>query len=297
MNTPIGFFTFNRLDTVKVTFESIKKIKPDKLYLVSDGPRSNVIGEKELVFSVRKYIEDNIDWNCEVYKNYSDSNLGCKKRMASGISWILENEEYAIFMEDDINPSNDFFPYMEELLIKYKNAEEIMCVSGFKNLTHYKTSNSYLFSKYAMIWGWGTWRRAWNKYDVDIIDWEENKRTNRFRKHYNFFGYKVLKRDFDSVYNHKKDTWDFQWQHTLLDNNGLCIIPSENLIENIGFNRIDATHTNSKTDQDFTYGKLSFPLKHPNNIDVDEKYDKLLLKKNWGILSIAKKVIKRIITI
>ena len=291
---PIGFFVFNRLDTTMEVFSRIKEIQPKKLYLISDGPRENHHDEENKVKQVRKYIEDNIDWECSVFKNYSKTNLGCKNRMSSGITWIFDNEEQAIILEDDVKPTLDFFYFTKELLDKYKNNPNVMMITGFKKLNSYYTNDSYIFSNHAMIWGWATWRRAWEQYDVDIVSWEVAKKDGHLKRYYNFFGYIKSKKDFDSVYYHKKDTWDFQWAYTLLEHGGLCIVPCENMIENIGFGRDDATHTKMSTSQDFSCNKMCFPLQHPKKITVDSKYDKEYMKKGWGLLAVIKIAIKRL---
>ncbi|MBR1440574.1 MAG: hypothetical protein IJ589_05045 [Lachnospiraceae bacterium] len=290
----IGFFTFNRLDTTSAVFEEIRKVKPERLYLISDGAREDRAGEKEKVEEVRTYIESHIDWPCQVKKNYADSNMGCKKRMASGISWLLENEEMAIIIEDDVKPSEDFFPYMEEILNRYKDDERVMLVSGFKLVTSYPVDESYTFSHFPMIWGWGTWRRAWAKYDIDIKEWETKKKDKSLRKRFNFWGYLKYSADFDSVFSHQKDTWDFQWAFTVLSNDGLAVIPGVNLIENLGFGRADATHTTGNTDQDFTTYPIPKPYKHPEKVEANSGYDKAYLKNGWGTAAICKKVLRRL---
>lgn len=291
---PIGFFVFNRLDTTLEVFEEIRKAKPEKLYLISDGPRDNKPGEKEKVDQVRSFVESRIDWPCMVTKNYAPRNMGCKDRMASGITWLLGNEEMAIILEDDCKPTQEFFRYAEDMLNRYKDDEKIMLVSGSKLMADYTMNNSYTFSRYAMIWGWATWRRAWSKYDIDIKSWRKAKQTGSLKKYYTWLGYMKAAKDFDSVYNHQKDTWDHQWAYTVLENEGLDIIPSVNMIENLGFGREDATHTTDSTNQTFICGTLGFPLNHPDKVEWDEKYDRDFQSYEWGIHAVARKVVRRL---
>lgn len=290
---PIGFFTFNRLDTAIEVFNRIREIKPQKLYLVSDGPRDNKEGENLKVREVRDYIESHIDWPCEVKKNYALKNMGCRNRMASGITWLFENEEMAIILEDDVKPGLDFFWFEKEMLERYKDDKRIMMVSGYKYLNQYPINESYTFSNHSVIWGWGTWRRAWENYDVDIKSWPQRKKDGSLRKKFNFLGYKVRSHHFDSVYNHILDTWDYQWGYTVYEKNGLCIVPKVNMIENLGFNRDDATNTKGKTSLDFTVSKMVFPLTHPAKIEANTDYDRSFLELRWGIKAMIKKVMKR----
>ena len=295
LDVAVGFFTFNRLDTTIRVFEQIREAKPTRLYLISDGPRESKPQEEVKVQEVRNYIEEHIDWPCKVYKNYALKNMGCKNRMATGITWLLEKEEMAIILEDDVKPTQDFFLYAKEMLERYRDDERVMLVSGFKLIGDYPVDDSYTFSNHAMIWGWATWRRAWNHYDIDIKEWEENKKSKCLRKYYNFWGYIKASHDFDSVHSHAKDTWDFQWAYTVLKCGGLAVIPKVNLIENLGFGRADATHTTGNTNQDFTTYPLSFPLKGPSEVGANIGYDMAYLKNGWGTTAMVKKVIRRIV--
>ena len=291
---PVGFFIFNRLETTIEVLDSIRKARPQKMYLVSDGPRDSKPNEKEKVDEVRRYVENHIDWPCDIEKNYSAHNLGCKKRMASGITWILENEESAIFLEDDVKPAADFFPFMEELLLRYKDEPRIMEVCGFKYLNDYPIERSYTFSHHSMIWGWGTWKRAWQYYDIDIKSWEQRKKDWSLRKHFNLWGYLISSRHFDSVYHHICDTWDYQWDYAIYEHDGLTIVPKVNMVENIGFGKGDATHTTGQSSYDFSVSNLTFPLEHPDRIMADSGYDERFVKEEWGTKTIIKKILGKI---
>ena len=58
---------------------------------------------------MREYLEEHIDWECQVYKNFAEKNMGCGKRMSSGISWAFEQEEKLIILEDDCLADFSFF--------------------------------------------------------------------------------------------------------------------------------------------------------------------------------------------
>ena len=115
MKTPVVVIIFNRPDKTKLLFESISKYKPDNLFIISDGPRKNVLNDKEKVKKTREVFK-NIFWKCKVLTNYSDENLGTRNRIVSGINWVFQNVEKAIFLEDDCIPSKEFFPFMEQML-------------------------------------------------------------------------------------------------------------------------------------------------------------------------------------
>lgn len=149
LKTPIAFLIFNRPDTTEKVFCEIAKAKPQKLLVVADGPRSGKAGEAEKCEQARRIISS-VDWECEVLTNYSAVNLGCKRRVSSGLDWVFETVEEAIVLEDDCLPSPSFFPFCEELLARYRQDDRIMQVSG-SNYIDTGTEESYLFSKYGIF--------------------------------------------------------------------------------------------------------------------------------------------------
>lgn len=294
LTTPVCFCIFNRPDTTKQVFEKIREAKPQKLYLVSDAPRKNKPGEEELVKETRGYVEEHIDWECEVYKNYAEENMGCKKRMASGITWVFEQEETAIILEDDCVPAKDFFEYVQTMLVKYKDNPKVMMVSGTNLVRKVKIEGDYTFSRFPVIWGWATWKRAWDLYDVDMPQWPEVEKTGVLKKYYNPLAYKFFCRDANKIYNGLVDTWDLQWDFTRQINAGIGIVPKENLIDNIGFNRADATHTVGHSFEDFSTGSVNFPIHFINQVEANQKYDSAYLHKNMGVRKIYNYIRKKI---
>jgi hypothetical protein len=162
VDIPVLFIFFVK-ETAKEAFKSIQKVKPKKLYLASDGPRKNKVGEDILVKNLRREILNNINWNCEVNILFRDENLGCKNNVSSAISWFFEREEMGIIIEDDLVLLESAFNFFEEMLIKYKDDYRIGSITSFNPISYlikdYKYS--YLFSPYSIICSWATWRNRW----------------------------------------------------------------------------------------------------------------------------------------
>ncbi len=281
MKTPILMLVFNRLETTKRVFEAIKRAKPEKLYIACDGAREFRDGEFEKVKEVREYILANVNWECEVKTLFQEKNLGCKFAPIAGVNWLLENEEYGIILEDDCLPHEDFFKLCEELLEKYKSNEKIFAISGTNIDVITNIDSDYFYSLMGGNWGWATWKRAWKNYQSDIScllteeNWEiikKNLNDNRM--------YKVLKHHLkNSVDSMNNDAWDYQWLFIRLLNNGLSIVPSKNLISNIGFGE-DSTHTVDENSPFSRLGtnSLNWPLKCPEIEVPNRRYDDLFYK-------------------
>jgi len=290
--TPILFIIFNRPDTAEKVFNAIKKIKPKKLFVSADGPRENKPGEKEKCLATRKII-DQVDWECEVYKKYSDVNLGCKLGVSSGIDWFFKNVEQGIILEDDCLPAQSFFKFCEELLEKYKNNDKIMMISGdnFQN-GRQRGDGSYYFSKFSHIWGWATWRRAWEHYSVNMEGYPKFKQDKKINAIWSKeYIRKYWLDTFDQAYENKIDTWDYQWAFSIWKMDGLCVIPNYNLISNIGF-RDDATHTKSANKLANQKIQSMDIIKHPFKIEQNKKADNYyskIFKK-----SLFKKILNKI---
>jgi hypothetical protein len=242
LDTPVAFLIFKRPDTTEKVFQAIREAQPKKLLVVADGPRTSE--EEEKCQQTRAIIEK-VDWDCEVLKNYSETNLGCKKRVSSGLDWVFSEVEEAIILEDDCLPHPSFFQYCANLLEKYRNDERVMAISG-ENIYQGQAINhySYYFSKYIHIWGWASWRRAWQYWDDNPEKWLEFRDAQLMdsvcddpyeRQHWtNIFNRVFLEG--------KPDTWDYIWLFTCWSQRGLIAVSNVNLITNIGFG-LEGTHT------------------------------------------------------
>jgi hypothetical protein len=298
LSTPVAFIIFNRPDTTEKVFQAIRHAQPKKLLVIADGPRANRPDEAEKCAAARAVI-DQVDWDCEILTNYSEVNLGCKLRVSSGIDWVFSEVEEAIILEDDCLPHPSFFIFCEKLLGDYRNDEKIMHISGTNVLPSVSLNSSYRFSRLVPIWGWATWRRAWQHCDMSMERWPTYKETHDIE----YFGSQSenVAEVFQSNYLGLIDTWDAQWAFSCVVNQSLTIIPNTNLIQNIGF-REDATHTKTANQCAFIPVEgVDFPLKKPDHItpgrDLDHSFLEFLNSENPislrnKIKTIAKKILR-----
>lgn len=288
LNTAVLFLVFNRPDTTKQVFEAIRQAKPPRLYVAADGARETKEGEGPKVQAVREYIMQNIDWECEVKTLFREQNYGCKMAVSGAIDWFFENEEMGIILEDDCLPSQSFFWYCEELLERYKHDNNVKGISGYSVNNNYSIEEDYLYVSYALIWGWATWRRVWQRYEVGLDSYLTRGASNFMltKEQKNFWiG------NFEKILAGKLDTWDYQLSFQVLDTNSLFIVPKYNLISNIGFSD-DATHTFNKQSehnkkQNF---EINLPTKTNNQKDTNN-----LVQKYYDNRYVKQKMIKRII--
>jgi hypothetical protein len=278
IDSPVVLFVFNRPVEAEKVFERIRAAKPSKLFVISDGPRQKKNGESELVKRSRDIISK-IDWPVELSTNFSDDNLGCKGRIASGLDWVFSQVNSAIILEDDCLPEPDFFRFTDQLLKRFEHDERIGAISGTNPLEGlYPEASSYFFSRLPSIWGWATWARVWKNYDGDILDWPAQRNSTLLSK--SLLTKKAIKywrQSLDGVYRKAIDTWDYQFTYQLFKKGQLSVVPAKNLISNIGFGPT-ATHTldTSSFLANLKTSKLDFPLVHPIEIHSNEGFDQEL---------------------
>lgn len=284
LNTPILMVIFNRPETTRLVFEEIRKVRPARLYVAADGPRSHVPTDRERSDKAKEIINA-VDWPCEIKTLFREENLGCGKGVSSAITWFFQHEEKGIILEDDCLPSQSFFWYCEELLDRYRDDNRVMHIGGNNFQAGWKNEkdHSYYFSRNGHIWGWATWRRAWNLYDFEISLYEKVRSLGFFDKFFLNRWEKMYRlRFFDKAIANRGSVtyWAYQWDFCRFIHSGLSIVPVVNLVKNIGFGH-DSTHTkNSKsTDAELPLEDLVFPLQHPPYVIRDLKSDSRYFSK------------------
>lgn len=291
-NVPVLIVFFNRSEPLREVFEAVRKAKPVKLFLAQDGARKGNSKDAEKVAACREVVQ-NIDWECEVFTDYSESNLGCGKRMSSAISWAFEQVDRLMILEDDCVPAADFFPFCEEILEKYKEDERVNLISGMNHLGVYeKAPADYFFCSTGAIWGWATWKRVWDHYEYEMDFLEDSYAMECFSgSYYPKRQLRMLNQTGKSrsgLYKQggKLTAWTYQFRMLRFLFSQLVIVPKYNLTSNIGLTD-DSTHGGSelrktpKGLQCVFYAKtyaMQFPLQHPKYMISDTRYDKEVQK-------------------
>ena len=286
LNVPVLLIFFTRPDTFKEVFSKVKEARPAQLFLACDGPRNNHSQDIELIEKCKKIAED-IDWDCEVHHNYANENMGCGMRPQTAITWAFETVDRLVVLEDDCVPHESFFPFMEELLEKYKDDERIGMVSGFNHFKEWDCGGySYCFTKTGAIWGWGTWKRVWEKYDYSLSEVQSAYVQRLLKGQFTFKrAHKMMSRKWLNTFQQIKrgeniSYWDSQFGYLKRAQSYLSIVPRVNLICNIGIGS-NSTHAQISIKSNWKKGMLHFmptesietPLIHPRFIMVDVDYD------------------------
>lgn len=283
MKAPVVFFVFNRPELSRRVFARIREAKPELLFVICDGPRGSHPDDAQKVEEVRQIIAEGVDWPCEVKTQYAKQNLGCRECLALGIRWTFSLVEEAIFLEDDCLPDPSFFPFCEAMLERFRGEERVMHING-SNFTSPAESagTSYYFSKYVWVWGWASWRRAWQHYDYTMATWDERLPALRHsfdtRREQAFWMsiFEKARQDWKVA-----QTWDFPWIYSCWTRGGLTVMPTVNLVENLGFGP-DATHTQDGASHlRIAAGKLCV-ARHPIRFQRSRLRDDLMFRAYAG---------------
>lgn len=293
--SPVLLIVFNRPDQTREVLNQIRNYKPDKLYIYSDGPRVNNEIDKINCPKVKE-LTKTIDWECQYKFLFKEKNSGAGISVSSAIDWFFSEVDNGIILEDDCLPNLTFFDFCATLLLKYENYNNIMCISG-TNILPNNESRTISFIKYPLMWGWASWKRAWEKFDFHLSDWPNIKKTNFLLDNGNWLFKKHWEFHFDHCYKGDKNIWDYQWFYTCWKYNGLTVIPNVNLISNIGFNEL-ATHTLSNSNDKLSNLETKdfvFPIKYPIDYKLNSKLEKYI-SKYWFHITIYKYMRKKIKT-
>jgi hypothetical protein len=278
MNAPVLLVVFKRPASTRRALEAIARAKPSRLFVAADGPRT--ADEAEACRLTRAEIDAFRD-QLEIVTNFADENLGCGIRVHTAITWAFTQTEELIILEDDCLPNDSFFTFCNEMLVRYRDDERVMHISGdnFVGPEH-SGECSYYFSKYTHAWGWATWRRAWKHFDWTIGRWPalrdaglvQNWCCDPYEQRY-------WTEIFNQMHGGVADVWDYMWMFSCWAQSGLTILPSANLVRNDGWGP-DATHTFDP----FTMPPMSEldRIDHPANVLRNVNADAITFDRNFG---------------
>jgi len=279
-NVPILLTAFNRPELFQRNLNSLREYGVNQLFIATDGPRKNNSEDRASCEAIIGIIEEARRAGIHIVHLSRSENLGCQMAISGAITWFFNQVEYGIIIEDDCLVSPSFIKYSQELLECYKDHTTIMHISGSNFLNGKLAGNhSYYFSAIPHIWGWATWKRAWENYDpnisADIVDqldgyFEHKKDRERYRK------------EFENTASGKLDTWDYRWFYSIWKRRGLCITPGVNMVSNIGFGE-KATHTTQENNSlsAIKIEEMKFPISHPKSFEINTKADNALYNKHF----------------
>jgi hypothetical protein len=283
LEIPVLIITFNRPDVTRVVLDRILEMNPPKLYFFNDAPRPGNENDEIKCREIREMAKS-LSFSGELVTRFEPQNLGCKLGESTAMGWLFENEEMGIVIEDDILPSPDFFFYCQEMLHKYKDDPRVFSITGCNLVNEWKSDiNDYHFALFGSFWGWAGWQRVWKMYDVTMKAWNDPEVKRLAMNLLPFNEYKDLRtKEFDALVNGRANTWDFQFCLLHYLNHAMSVVPSRNMITNIGIQHSDAVHMVGESPfSDLRHHPVKLPMKHNPVMIPDYDYDFEVVKKAY----------------
>lgn len=308
MQTPVVMMLFNRPHLTRRNLDALRRVQPDQLFVVADGPRPGNPDDERLCAEVRKVIGE-VDWRCDVRTRFAEFNLGLDPNIESGIDWVFSQVDRAIFLEDDCIADPTFFRYCTELLDRYADEPRVWQIVGEPHTVPESVFGdlSYDFSGWASIWGWATWADRWHRHRsnfdrdhtgrgpgapltpphwrVPALPDPDAIATKAGMKHFTM----TAENPDPSLF-----FWDHAWWNTILSENGLSAVPRHNLVENDGFGE-DASNTKT-TRKPIPARPMDFPMTHPpelrQNRELEAGLELVLVRVDGTLARLAHRLIR-----
>ncbi|MDF3819123.1 glycosyltransferase [Leptospira sp. 96542] len=234
---PVVLFTYNRPKHLLKTLEALRNndlASQTEIYIYSDGSRNEESNNK--VREVREIL-NRLSGFKNIHLTFRETNVGLAANIINGVTEIVNKFGKVIVLEDDLVTSPYFLKFMNQALDTYENKGRISQVVGYsyyeKNSKKYNLTDGVLV-RGADCLGWGTWSRAWEKFNpnssVLIEQLEKQNLVNEFNfdNSYNYF--EMLKLQNKGQIN----SWAIRWMASAFLEEMYTYYPSKSLVIHIG---------------------------------------------------------------
>ena len=282
MRAAVVLVLFNRPDLTRQVLARIEQARPQRLWLVADGPRPGVPTDLARCAAARAVVAD-VAWPCEVRRDFAATNLGCQARILSALDAVFAEEPEAIVLEDDCVPDPSFFGWCDELLRRYRDEPRVGLIAGSNPVaSRHDSPADWSFARHSRLWGWAGWRRSWAAVDRDFAGLDDALRDGSLARALPDPVSLLFWRELFRLARRLDEAWDYQLHCGHLARGLLTIYPRVNLVANLGIGRADATHTTAMVDSE-PCGTLPAPFRAPAEIGVDPTLDQLIERHAYAI--------------
>ena len=238
---PIALFVYNRPLHTRAVIEALKEndlAGESELYIFSDGAKNE--DAKQKVDEVRNYIRTITGFKkVEIIER--NENLGLAKSIISGVTDIINRFGKIVVLEDDLVTSRFFLRFMNDALDFYESNNDVISIHGYIYPVRENLPETF-FLRGADCWGWATWKRGWDLFEVDGRRLLDGLIKNGVTKEFdlqNSYPYTNMLRDQIRGLN---SSWAIRWHAAAFLAGKLTLYPGKSLVQNIGFDD-SGTHT------------------------------------------------------
>lgn len=273
--TPIALFLYNRPAHAKVLLESLsrcRRLNECSVKIYCDGPKSP--DDSAAVTATREIARE---WagrqHGEVVER--DSNLGLTRSVSGGVSELCETHGRVIVVEDDFSLSPAFLDYMLSALDLYAEEPNVYQISGYMFPIRHAATPDAFFLPLTTTWGWATWSRAWQIFDLTPGDAEELLRDPEVRRRFNLNNAYPYAEMLTGKLKGENDSWGILFWWAVFRAGGLVLHPRRSLVWNGGFDQ-SGTHCGDQTWSNQSLAEIeddpwvTKPFLFPKRVAVDE---------------------------
>jgi hypothetical protein len=230
--SPIALFVYNRPHHTRKTLESLManaELSDSPLYVFCDGAKRKK--DLPLVRETRELIRSYELDNITIIER--EENMGLAHSIITGVTELCNKYGRVIVVEDDLYLSPYFLKYMNTAIDTYEEYGEVMHISGYMFPVRGQLPDTF-FYRATSCWGWGTWKRAWDKFEPDVHKLLAGFQDKNKRWEFDIQGSMKYHRMLILQAIGMSDSWAIRWYASVFLNNGLCLHPGKSLVNNIG---------------------------------------------------------------
>lgn len=240
---PIALFVYNRpthTANALLALAANPEAKESDLHIFSDGPRDN--SDKAKVEETREICR-HIRGFKKVILHFNRENKGLSANVIKGMTYLFEQNESVICLEDDLVTSTGFLEYMNHALLFYRD-KGIFSISAYS--PPITLPKEYPYSTFNIMrnssWGWATWRNNWLRCDWNVPDFKDFINSKGSRREFEQAGndttMMLLKQQLGII-----SSWSIRFNYAAFKAGQPTVYPVKSLIQNAG---VDGSGTNMK---------------------------------------------------
>lgn len=231
---PVAVFAYRRPDHLRNTLQSLMNCSGfagTPVIVFCDGKKGD--GDAAAVEATRTVARELLGNLAEF--RFAEANRGLARSIIDGVTETVNRYGRVIVVEDDLQLNAEFLNYMNASLDRFEDADQVFQVSGYSFSTNKPASGQAQFFPFIVSWGWGTWKRAWDRFDPASKGWEALREDAALRRRFNLGGaYDYASMLFRQMAG-RGDSWAIRWYWTVFSQGGLVLFPPVTLVSNTGF--------------------------------------------------------------
>lgn len=231
---PIAVFAYNRPDKLAALMASLQSCQgfsesPVTIFVDgAKGPADDpaVQAVRDLVVNLRL---PNVSWS------FQQSNRGLRQSVYAGVSQVVRQYGRVVVLEDDLVLSPIALTYFNKALSRYETVDRVWSVVGYAyDAPALRGSTTTVALPFAHPWGWATWARAWNRYQLDNQPARAQLGSASFRSAFDMDGLYPFTAQLKNSIEGRVNSWFIHWYYTVFEHRGVSIFPPRRVLDNYG---------------------------------------------------------------